>query len=117
RLFEQLVALDLTPREVEAGYTPRRLWVVLTGVPAREKDRETIEVGPPASAAFDAAGAPTAAAEGFARKVGVEVGALRRRVFTKADFAKTGVKAEGERVYVERTVAGRDTREVLATLV
>jgi glycyl-tRNA synthetase beta chain len=116
RLFEQLVALGLTPHEVEAGFTPRRLWVVLTGLPTREKDRETIEVGPPAAAAFDAAGAPTAAAEGFARKVGADVAALRRRVFTRADFAKTGVKAEGERVYVERTVAGRDTREVLATL-
>ena len=36
RLFEQLVALGLTPREVEAGFTPRRLWVVLTGLPVRE---------------------------------------------------------------------------------
>ncbi|GMU65897.1 MAG: glycine--tRNA ligase beta subunit [Acidobacteriota bacterium] len=117
RLFEQLVALALTPHEVEAGSTPRRLWVVLTGLPACEKDRETIEVGPPASAAFDASGAPTAAAEGFARKVGVEVAALRRRVFTKADVARTGVKAEGERVYVERVVRGRDTREVLAALI
>jgi glycyl-tRNA synthetase beta chain len=91
--------------------------VVLSGLPVREKDRETIEVGPPASAAFDASGKPTAAAEGFARKVGVEVAALGRRVFGKADFARTGVKAEGERVYVERTIAGRDTREVLAALV
>lgn len=117
RLFEQLVALALTPDEVEVGFTPRRLWLVLTGLPACEKDRETIEIGPPASAAFDAAGAPTAAAAGFARKVGVEVADLRRRIFTKADVARSGVKAEGERVYVERVVRGRDTREVLATLI
>ena len=36
RLFEQLVALGLTPREVEAGFTPRRLWVGLTGLGSAE---------------------------------------------------------------------------------
>ncbi len=117
RLFEQLVALNLTPGEVEAGFTSRRLWLVLKDVPLKEADREAIEVGPPASAAYDSSGSPTPAAEGFARKLGVAVSSLRRGSFSKADFARTGVKAEGERVYVERLVAGRPTTEILAEIV
>ena len=44
----------------------------------RQADREEVITGPPVSAAFDADGTPTPAAEGFARKQGVEVSALER---------------------------------------
>jgi glycyl-tRNA synthetase beta chain len=73
RLFEELMARGLGPREVETGFTPRRLVVVLRGLPAKEPDQEQDVFGPPVQAAFDQAGNPTPAAEGFARKLQVAV--------------------------------------------
>ena len=138
RLFEELVARGLTPGEVEAGFTPRRLWLILKGLPEKEKDRRTRLVGPARSVAFGADGAPTKAAEGFARKLGIPVGQLRTREFSPhvdesqlsemeagdavrvhdPDLAKPSkVKVKGEYVYVPVVLAGRSTPAVLAELV
>ena len=56
--------------------TPRRLGLTIAGVAGRQTDLEETVTGPPVRAAFDASGAPTRAAEGFARKQGVAVSAL-----------------------------------------
>lgn len=63
---------------VETFSTPRRLTARFARVSERQADREDVVTGPPVSAAFDADGNPTPAAEGFARKQGVEVSALER---------------------------------------
>ena len=42
RLFEELLAKGLTPGEIETGFTPRRLVLVLKDVPDREPDREDL---------------------------------------------------------------------------
>ena len=63
---------------VETFSTPRRLTARFARVSERQADREEVTTGPPVSAAFDADGKPTPAAEGFARKLGVEVSALER---------------------------------------
>lgn len=83
--------------------TPRRLAVRVRGVLERQPDREEEIVGPPARAAFDAAGGPTKAAEGFARAQGVAVGELRRIETPK-----------GECVGVRRTMPGLRATDVLA---
>ena len=57
--------------------TPRRLVVMVSGLASRQTDLETVVKGPPADRAFDAAGQPTAAALGFARGKGVDVGDLQ----------------------------------------
>jgi glycyl-tRNA synthetase beta chain len=106
RLFEELMARQLGPREVETGYTPRRLMVVLKGLPEKEPDREEELQGPPASAAFDAAGKPTAAAKGFAKRCCLPVGALRRVETEK-----------GEYVVAHRQISGKATAAVLGELV
>lgn len=83
--------------------TPRRQAVLVAGLAASQPDR-TLEVqGPPAKVAFDAAGKPTRAAEGFAQKQRVPVEALR-------------VVTEGERAYVAatRVEAGRPAAEILS---
>jgi glycyl-tRNA synthetase len=83
--------------------TPRRQAVLVSGLEARQPDH-TLEVqGPPAKVAFDSEGNPTRAAEGFARKQGVPVGALR-------------VIREGDRSYVvaTKTESGLSASEVLA---
>lgn len=63
---------------VETFSTPRRLTARFARVSERQSDREDVITGPPVSAAFDGDGKPTPAAEGFARKNGVEVTALER---------------------------------------
>jgi glycyl-tRNA synthetase beta chain len=106
RVFEELMGRGLGPREVETGFTPRRLVLVLGGLPAAEPDREERVVGPPASVAFDAEGRPTKALDGFARKLGIEPGALERIATDK-----------GEYVAAVQAVRGRAAAEVLAEVV
>ncbi len=57
--------------------TPRRLAVLITDVLSEAPDRPLTLTGPPASAALDKAGQPTAALLGFAKKCGVDVDQLR----------------------------------------
>ena len=83
--------------------TPRRLTVEFRGLQARQEDRDEKLVGPPVAAAFDAEGNPTRAAEGFAKKCGVEVSALER-----VDDPK------GERVAALVHHPGRSAQELIA---
>ncbi|WP_025321201.1 glycine--tRNA ligase subunit beta [Deferrisoma camini] len=88
---------------VQALGTPRRLVLHVTGVADRQADAVEEKIGPPVSAAFDAEGRPTRAAEGFARSNGVAVEDLLR------------VETErGLYVAVRRELAGRPTADVLA---
>ena len=77
---------------------PRRLAVVVHDVPEREPDRVERRRGPSDQVAFDAAGAPTQAAEGFARANGVGVDELER---------------EGGFVWATRRTEGRELEERL----
>ena len=62
--------------EVATWGTPRRLALVARDVAEEQGYEETEELGPPKAVAFDAAGNPTPAALGFARKQGVAVSDL-----------------------------------------
>lgn len=127
-LLAELIRRGLTPDSIDTGFTSRRLWLVVRGLPLREPDRELVEIGPPASVAFDGEGKPTAAGLGFAKKVGVDASSLRCRVFAKDETRFTDVvmgqrvdrpiqvKADGERVFAVRTHEGNPTSQVLAQL-
>src|SRR3954449_2602037 len=106
RVFEELMARGLGPREVETGFTPRRLGLILSGLPEREPDREEQVMGPPVRAAFGADGAPTPALLGFAKRTGLEPDQLAR---VKTD--------KGEYLAATKKIAGRATRDVLAEIV
>jgi len=56
--------------------TPRRLAVLVEGMPPRQRPVEEMVKGPPVRVAFDGEGQPTKAALGFARKQGVSVDEL-----------------------------------------
>ena len=86
----------------EGFATPRRLAVRIRGCATSQPDRQAERLGPAASAAFDHAGAPTAAAEGFARSCGVDVAALERVATDK-----------GERLAHRWREAGQATIELL----
>ena len=62
--------------EILTWGTPRRLALVARDLASAQAEVETEEIGPPKAVAFDAAGKPTPAALGFARKQGVAVSDL-----------------------------------------
>ena len=71
---------------IETYSTPRRLTVCNDRVAERQTDLEEVLNGPPVSAAFSAAGEPTPAALGFARRHGVEVSALEQVSTAKGPY-------------------------------
>ncbi|MBO1348909.1 MAG: glycine--tRNA ligase subunit beta [Hormoscilla sp. GUM202] len=105
RLPQSLGDQLLTPETLELYATPRRLALLLKGLPAQQPDREEEIKGPPAKAAFKD-GKPTKAAVGFARKQGVAVEALEVRPTEKGDF-----------IFLRKQIAGRPAAEILTELV
>lgn len=106
RVFEELMARGIGPREIETGYTPRRLVLTLAGLPEREPDREEQVMGPPVRAAYTADGAPTPALLGFAKRTGLEPDQLAKVQTDKGEYLAATKKTEG-----------RPTREVLGEIV
>ncbi len=100
-----LAEQSLTNNSINVYATPRRLAVLVKGLPVKQLDREEDVKGPPASSAFKD-GKPTKAAEGFAKKQGVEIDALSVRATDKGDF-----------VFVLKQIPGRMTADILAELV
>lgn len=82
--------------------SPRRLAACIDKVARRQGNVTTRRLGPGVAAAFDERGAPTQAAEGFARSCGVSVDALR-----VIDTPK------GRRLAFEQVQPGRATAELL----
>lgn len=101
---QSLTQNSLETQSVEVYATPRRLAVLITGLPTKQPDRESEVKGPPAQAAFKD-GKPTQAAIGFAKKQGVEIEALEIRPTDKGDF-----------VFIRQTIPGRETAEILAEI-
>jgi glycyl-tRNA synthetase beta chain len=97
--LRRLREAGIEPTGVTAFATPRRLALLLEGIPARQPDQVQERRGPAVAAAFDATGAPTRAAQGFARSCGVEVEDLERDNTDKGEYlvhreARTGAALE-----------------------
>ncbi len=98
---------QLAPEGVRVFWTARRL-VLVAQVDERQEDRTVVEWGPAAKIAQDAAGNWSKAAEGFAKKQGVSLDALRLSPKTEG--------ANDLYVCATKQIAGRPTGEVLAGL-
>jgi len=81
--------------QVKTYSTPRRLAVLVEGVRAAQADVEEKLTGPSWSVAFKD-GNPTKAAEAFAKKAAVEVGALEKVSTAKGDYVGATVKRTGK---------------------
>ncbi|MGE0392210.1 MAG: glycine--tRNA ligase subunit beta [Vicinamibacterales bacterium] len=81
---------------VEAFSTPRRLTARVSGLAERQTDKEELVMGPPVSAAFNAAGQPTPAAIGFAKKNNVDVAALLREETPKGAYLACRLQQRGK---------------------
>jgi glycyl-tRNA synthetase beta chain len=96
---------NLATDSIEVFGTPRRLAVVIKGLPVQQSDRTEEVKGPPVSSAFKD-GKPTPAAIGFAKKQAVDVDALEVRATDKGDF-----------VFIRKLISGIPTAEILTQLV
>jgi glycyl-tRNA synthetase beta chain len=108
--WKSRIPADLKTNVLETGRievfgTPRRLAVLIHGLPNRQPQQTEEIKGPPAQAAFKE-GKPTPAALGFAKKQGVDVEDFELRPTEKGDF-----------VYIRKVIEGRNTPEVLAELI
>jgi glycyl-tRNA synthetase beta chain len=98
--LEALVHRDLLERHlpssaIQLTSTPRRLVLIVEGLPAAQADRQDERKGPPAGQAF-LDGVPTAAAIGFARRCGIEPSALQVRDTPRGPFVYAQVLERGQ---------------------
>ncbi|GAB0055867.1 Glycine--tRNA ligase beta subunit [Candidatus Magnetaquicoccaceae bacterium FCR-1] len=75
--------------------TPRRLALAVTGIAARQADREETKRGPALERAFDAQGNPTKATEGFAQSCGATVADLERLQTPKGAYLAYTIRQAG----------------------
>jgi len=104
-LHDALQAARLSYTGLEVLGTPRRLVARVHGLPAQQPDVEQVSRGPAVSIAYDEAGQPTRAAQGFARSRGIDVADLQQRDFDGKPY-----------VIAVTTERGRGTAAVLADL-
>lgn len=82
--------------------SPRRLAVIVENLAEKQDDRDDVLWGPPANIAFDTDGKPTKAAEGFAKKAGIDL----------ADATQ-----ENGKLKVSRRIEGQATSTLLEGIV
>jgi glycyl-tRNA synthetase beta chain len=102
---ELLAHARLAHGAVYAHGTPRRLTLLVEELSDRQPDLSEKVLGPPRAAAFDESGAPKKAAEGFAKKLGLDVGQLFIEETDKGAYV-AGVRQE----------RGKSAAEVLPVL-
>ncbi len=106
KFSDELSEAPLAFESVTTMATPRRLIVLVEGVPPRQEDRVAEVSGPPLDRALDPDGRPNRMAEGFARAQGVEVSELVRARGPR-----------GETLVARKRIAGRPAPEIFAEVV
>src|SRR6266704_465827 len=94
RLKDLLARERLTATHLSGVDSPRRLAVLVSGIPAAQDDVTEQISGPAVSIAFKN-GEPTPAAHAFAKKAGVEVAHLERTATPKGEYLTAKVTKKG----------------------
>src|SRR5579863_9210829 len=102
RISALLIRERLTAVETAHFDTPRRLAVMVAGVPPAQEDVTEQVTGPSMSVAYKD-GQPTPAAQAFAKKAGVDVSQLEKIATAKGEYMAARV-----------TKRGRSAAEILA---
>jgi len=94
----ELDAANVAHGEVKWFAAPRRLALRIANLAASQPDREVEKRGPAISAAFDAEGKPSKAAEGWARGCGITVDQAERLATDKGEWLMYRAHVKGESV-------------------
>ena len=105
-IADQLTSARLNFADTKSFATPRRLAVLVSQLDESQPSQEKESLGPAVKAAFDENGEPTQAAQGFARKVGVEV----------KDLAQVDTE-KGPRLAFKEVEQGAQTSTLLAPII
>ena len=92
----ELNQAGLTFEKIEWFAAPRRLAVKVLNLATQQPSKEIEKRGPAVSAAFDAEGKPTKAAEGWARGCGITVEQAERIATDKGEWLVHHAKIEGQ---------------------
>ena len=92
----ELNQAGLTFDKIEWFAAPRRLAVKVLNLATQQPNKEIEKRGPAVSAAFDAEGKPTKAAEGWARGCGISVEQAERIATDKGEWLVHRAKIEGQ---------------------
>ncbi len=92
----ELNQASLTFDKIEWFAAPRRLAVKVLNLATQQPSKEIEKRGPAVSAAFDAEGKPTKAAEGWARGCGITVEQAERIATDKGEWLVHRAKIEGQ---------------------
>jgi glycyl-tRNA synthetase beta chain len=92
----ELDAANLAHGEVKWFAAPRRLALKISNLADAQPDREVEKRGPAISAAFDAEGKPSKAAEGWARGCGITVDQAERLATDKGEWLMYRAHVKGE---------------------
>ena len=92
----ELNQAGLTFDKIEWFASPRRLAVKVLNLATQQPSKEIEKRGPAVSAAFDAEGKPTKAAEGWARGCGITVDQAERIATDKGEWLVHRAKIEGQ---------------------
>jgi glycyl-tRNA synthetase beta chain len=98
-----LAEANLEGSNIELFAAPRRLAVRIAELPAKQEDKEEVVYGPPAKIGFDEDGNPTKAAEGFAKRSGVDVSEIKT--------------ADNGKLMIELSIKGQETTALLPSIV
>jgi len=91
-----LKSAELNFDNIEAYATPRRLAVLVKQVETEQQDKEVEKRGPAVNVAFDDAGKPTKAAEGWARSNGITVEQADRLSTDKGEWLLHKATVKGQ---------------------
>ncbi len=94
KLLEAERLLESGAPDLRVLVSPRRIAVLVEGVPERQTAKTDDYRGPKAEIAYDAAGGLTKAGLGFARSRGAQPEDVRREVVDGTEFAVVRVEAE-----------------------
>lgn len=104
-LTQELTTNKLEPKEVKGLSTPRRLVIIVEGLPEKQPTLNQKIKGPKVKSSLDKDGKPNQAAIGFAGKHKIDVSALKQE------------EHQGEMHFVaEVTIEGKPTSEVLSQM-
>ena len=92
----ELKAADLPHDGIKWYAAPRRLALKVTGLAENQPDKVVEKRGPAVSAAFDAEGNPTKAAQGWARGNGITVDQAERMVTDKGEWLLFKQEVKGQ---------------------
>lgn len=92
----ELIQAGLSFDKIEWFAAPRRLAVKVLNLATQQPSKEIEKRGPAVSAAFDAEGKPTKAAEGWARGCGITVEQAERIATDKGEWLIHRAKIEGQ---------------------